>query len=143
MAKNLEDIDFDNLSKEDEAYIRNTGSPDLMRRAGLMEPVTFDLTHVPGSMQPHEVDGEGEPVFDMEGKVAEQSVGGDPAKDEVLQPSPEPTKVDPVPFEGSTAQKQGEEPQPDPKADTAKTDGQKPAAKKTASPASTSKTSAS
>jgi hypothetical protein len=122
MAVDMTDWDFENLSDDQITYIRNTGNPELMRRAGLMEPVTFDLTGTPGSLQPHELQNEPMPVFDPDSKIAEESVG-DPnsSADVTLQPTPGPAPVvETTPFEGSTVEADG-------KADT-----QKPAAKKAA-----------
>lgn len=138
MALNVNDLDFDNLSDDEKQYIRNTGNPDLMRRAGLMGEVDFDLSNVPGSLERHELEGEPMPVFDPESEVADESVGkpNDP-RDLTLQPPPpgSEVKVETTPFEGSTAEttgKEQKEPEDDGDSDGAETDGAKPAAKKTA-----------
>lgn len=111
MSKNLEDLNFEDLSDDDKTYVRNTGNPDLMRRAGLLEPVSFDLAQVPGSLETHEKTGDGEPTFDLDSKVAEESVGtANDTSQETLQPPPATyVAPDPVPFEGSNAEKSGQE----------------------------------
>lgn len=110
MAMDVEKFDFDNLSKDEQTYIRNTGNPELMRRAGLMEPIHFDLSNVPGSLPQHEIEQTPMPTFDIDGKVAEESVGdpGDPAAGSLLpSPGPEPI-VETEPFEGSDTEKAGQ-----------------------------------
>lgn len=153
MAKNLEDIDFDNLSEDDEAYIRNLGNPELMRRAGLQEPVTFDLSGVPGSLHQHEREGTPMPVFDENSDVAMESVGlpGDP-RDLTLQPSAAvKAPFDTEPFEGSDTEREGKEvkePEPDPvreRIEAERADSGKPAsgaATATPKPASAAKKTA-
>jgi hypothetical protein len=145
VALDLSKLDFSNLSDDEKAYIRNTGSPDLMRRAGLMDQPDFDLRNVAGSIQQHELDGDPMPVFDNEGKIALESVGNpDDPRDRVLQPNSAPDAVVPTePFEGSKAETSGKEqkePEPDPyaeqlKAETSTSASPKPAATKKATAA--------
>lgn len=95
------ELDYDNLSDEDKQYLLDRGNPGDLRRAGLLDTPDFDLSSTPDSIEPHELTGDPEPAFDLDSKVAEDSVGNpsDPA-DGVLQPNPGPEAVtEQVPFE--------------------------------------------
>lgn len=98
-------IDWDKpLSDEDLAYVRMRGNVPDMRRAGLLPNPDFDLSGVPDSMLPHEIDGTGEPTFDVDSKIAEQSVGEPGANESTYLPTARPnTMPDAVPFKNETA----------------------------------------
>lgn len=98
-------IDFSKpLSDEDRKYVIERGNPIEMRQAGLVEDPNFDLSDVPGSLMQHEIDGTGEPTFDLDSKVADESVGEPGAMESSLLAVPEPAKMPkPVPFKADSA----------------------------------------
>jgi hypothetical protein len=97
-------IDFDKpLTDEEKAYLLNRGTPEQLRRAGLSdEDPNLGLGGVPDSMEKYEVDGSGQPVFDLDSKVADESVGEPGALEGAIMPVDPPPKLpDPVPFKAN------------------------------------------
>jgi hypothetical protein len=94
-------IDFDKpLTDEEKAYLLNRGTPEQLRRAGLSgEDPNLGLGGVPDSLEDYEKDGTGQPVFDLDSKVADESVGEPGALEGAIMPvAPPPKLPDPVPF---------------------------------------------
>lgn len=94
-------IDFSKpLSDEDLEYVKQRGNPQELREAGLLaDPNAFDFSRVPGTLLPHEIDGTGEPTFDVDSKVADESVGEPGALESSLLDVPAPPKMpEPVPY---------------------------------------------
>lgn len=87
-------IDFSKLplSEEDEKYVRTRGSIADLERAGLKDKPDFDLSGAPSSIPEHELKGEGEPVFDADSAIADESAGSEPSSsvDRTVTPIPQP-----------------------------------------------------
>jgi len=98
-------IDFSKpLSDEDKQYVLDRGNPTELRAAGLLEDPNFDLSNVPGSLMQHEIDGTGEPTFDVDSKVADESVGEPGAfESSLLKPAEKVKMPEPVPFKAEAA----------------------------------------